>query len=279
MPRNTDTFVLYHSTTSETGPRLAQYLGCPSGTDLSRHQARQYDTIIRWGSRTHIPRTPARIVQPKQAIANASDKFGALQTLADTDGVRVPNFTQDRAEIQNPAVCNNPAEQVTWPVLGRDQSHAGGTDIELLMQYRDAYLVSGKHHYVDYLPTEHEFRMHVVDGEVIKVHQKLLRREADMYPGYIRNEDNGWVFLNPREPTPPEELALNTADALGLDIAALDVIREEGTGDHYVLEVNSAPGLDEPNMRRYGDALADIAGIEEVAGNDAVDWETEPDTE
>lgn len=45
------------------------------------------------------------------------------------------------------------------------------------------------------------------------------------------------------DPIPEDEkkLALATAGALGIDIAGVDIIREDETGKLYVLEVNSAP--------------------------------------
>jgi len=271
-----DVYLLYHAASNETGERLGQYLGVEHGTDVP---SGTYETLIRWGGRqrTGVSARCDATIQPEHGIANASNKFEALQQL-DNTGVPVPAFTQDRSDI-GPA-NDDDEHDLNWPVLGRDEQHSRGSDIELLMQYRDAYLVSGKHHYVDYIPTRLEYRMHVVDGDVIKVHEKRLRSEADMHPGWIRNQEHGWVFVNPREAPPDDQLAIDAIEALDLDFGAVDVIRAEGTDEEYVLEVNTAPSLDRNNLERYANALADSAGMRSpVGGHSAVDWSDTEDTE
>lgn len=263
-----DVFLLYHAASEETGERLGQYLGVPHGTSYDHGN---YETVIRWGGRQRIPAdSSVDIVQPKQAIANASDKFNALQTLDDA-GVNIPRYTRDRDELGP-----NAEDYITYPALGRSQQHTQGNDIELIMQWRDAYLTDGNHHFVDYIPTELEYRVHVIDDEVIKVHEKRLRREADNHP-YIRNQETGWVFVNPREEEPDHQLAIDAVDALDLDFGAVDIIRAEETGEEYVLEVNTAPSLDENNLERYGNALADQVGLSrsDLAGLSSVEWDEE----
>lgn len=257
-----DTFLLYHDSTDTTGRKLGQYLGIDHGKQVSG----EYDTLIRWGSRVHAGMAqPNTVLNERRAIGNSSDKYGALEQLSDND-VPVPRFTKRRERLGPSS-----DDYITYPALGREQSHSQGTDIELILQQRDAYLTDN-HHFVDYIPTELEYRMHVIDGEVIKVHEKRQRHEAENH-AYIRNYETGYVFLNPRERPPADSIALDAVDALGLDFGAVDVIRAEESGDEYVLEVNSAPSLDENNLRRYGDTFAEKAGIEMVAGMEAVDLE------
>lgn len=255
-----DVFLLYHDTTDVTGEKLGQYLGCDHGKRVS---ADEYDTLIRWGSRVRV-NASAQVVNESNAIRQANKKYQALERLAD-NGVNVPRHTQDSSKV-------GPSDDdyITYPALGRASSHARGTDIELILQQRDIYLTDN-HHYVDYIPTELEYRMHVFDGEIVKIHEKRKRREADNHP-YIRNNETGYVFLNPREEPPDESLAINAVETLGLDFGAVDVIRAEESGEEYVLEVNTAPSLDENNLRRYGDAFADEFGIT-PAGMDSVEFE------
>jgi hypothetical protein len=96
-----------------------------------------------------------------------------------------------------------------------------------------------------------EYRVHVVDGDVI-LYQKKSRRYVDEenidepteQDSDVRNLASGWVYrtgnLNRLERI--EELAINTIDSLGLDFGAVDIIKDEH-GDVFVLEVNTAPGL------------------------------------
>lgn len=56
----------------------------------------------------------------------------------------------------------------------------------------------------------------------------------------------------------------------------MDIIRAEG-GEEYVLEVNTAPSLEENNLQRWGDALANQVALDEYPGLDHPDIEFEDD--
>lgn len=253
-------FLLYHAASHVTGNRLGDYLGIPHG----RNTSDRVDYLIRWGNRSGAGWRPREgVINSQNSLNNNADKFDALVTL-DEAGVPVPDYARDRSAF---------GTEIEYPILGREQDHARGEDINLILQWRDAYLTENDF-FVEYIPTDFEYRMHVVNGEVVQVHEKRLRSEEDNHP-FIRNSETGWVFVEPREEAPPDSLAIDAVGALGLDFGAVDVVREENTGDHYVLEVNSAPSLDEANLQRYGDALADEIGLDEVAGMDAVEWDDE----
>lgn len=255
-----DVFLLYHGASHVTGERLGNFLGVPHGRSCDE----RYDYVIRWGSRTSVNYTPRETTLNTQNSLNTNtDKLQSLQIL-DNSGINVPEWTTDRNEI---------SDTFGYPALGRAESHTRGEDINLIMQWRDAYLTDGNDYFVEYIPTDIEFRMHVVNGEVIKTHEKRLRSEADNHP-YIRNGETGWVFVNPRGETPPDSLAVDAVGAIGMDFGAVDIIRSEN-GDYYVLEVNSAPSLDESNMERYGAALAEATEIEDYPGLEAVEFDDE----
>lgn len=257
-------FVLYHAASHVTGNRLGDYLGVPHG----RECAERYDYLIRWGSRTSVSYRPSEEpINSRSAIRANTDKYSSLQEL-DAAGIPVPEYTRDRDEI---------SETFGYPALGRAEEHTRGEDINLILQWRDAYLTSGNDFFTEYIPTDLEYRMHVVNGEVVKVHEKRLRSEADNHP-FIRNAETGWVFVEPREGPPDDQLAIDAVGALGLDFGAVDVVRGED-GTEYVLEVNTAPSLDEANLRRYGDAFAEQVGLEEYPGMDAVEWDDDEEAE
>lgn len=257
-------FLLYHGASHVTGERLGEYLGIPHG----RSTGSCVDYLIRWGSRSGAGWRPNEdVVNSRSALNDNTDKLDSLRSLENA-GIPVPNYAEDRSAF---------GEEIEYPILGRARDHARGEDIELILQWRDAYLTDNDY-FVEYIPTEFEYRAHVFDGEVIQVHEKRLRSEEDNHP-YIRNAETGWVFVEPREEPPSESLAIDAVGALGLDFGAVDIVREENTGDEYVLEVNSAPSLDEANLERYGDAIADYVGLSEVNGLDAVDFSDEEDPE
>ncbi len=267
MTQRDDVFLLYHPLTRKTGQRLHSYLGCDGGEDPVNGT---YDYLIRWGSRRRpTGRTfrPEEVVNSPRAIRNATQKFDALNSLS-LAGIPTPAFTRDKDRIGPPGSD----AALTYPVLGRDKSHSAGSDIDLIMQERDIELSGQSHHYVQYEPVATEFRVQVFNGDVLKVHEKLLRTEADNDDPHIRNSENGWVFANPRSERPDTDIAIDAVDALDLEFGAVDLIRVEGTGEELVLEVNTAPTLDEANMERYGQAIQDYTGIVGVPGIDAVDF-------
>lgn len=254
--------LMYHGASHVTGQRLGDFLGIPHGRDGGS----TVDHLIRWGTRSGAGYRPReQVINSRSSLRNNTDKLGALEQL-DSAGIRVPNYTTDRDDF---------GDELDYPIVGREENHTRGEDINLILQWRDAYLTENDF-FVEYVPTDFEYRMHVVDGEVIAVHEKRLRSEEDNHP-FIRNSETGWVFVEPRAERPPDSLAIDAVGALGMDFGAVDVVREEETGDHYVLEVNSAPSLDEANLERYGDALADMIGLEDYPGLEAVEWDDEED--
>lgn len=258
-------FLLYHGKSHVTGERLGSFLGIPHG----RETGPRVDYLIRWGSRAGAGFRPREdVINSQRSLRWNTDKFGSLKRM-DEAGIPVPDFVEDRDEIR---------ETFGYPALGREENHTRGEDINLILQWRDAYLTDGNDYFVEYIPTEFEYRMHVVGGEVIKVHEKRLRSEEDNHP-FIRNGETGWVFLEPREEPPPDQLAIDAVGAMGMDFGAVDMIREEGTGDHYVLEVNSAPSLDEANLERYGERFAEVIGLDNYPGLEAVEWDDEEEAE
>jgi hypothetical protein len=69
----------------------------------------------------------------------------------------------------------------------------------------------------------------------------------------IRSHHNGWIFargnarlrhLDGVYKTPIAEEALIAIEAIGLDFGAVDVIYNNPTRQAFVLEVNSAPGME-----------------------------------
>jgi hypothetical protein len=109
-----------------------------------------------------------------------------------------------------------------------------------------------------------EYRVHVVNGEVI-LYQKKSRRvdedgevdTPDEDETEVRNLETGWVYRtgNLRRLERVEQLAIQAVDVLGLNFGAVDIIMDTN-GDVFVLEVNTAPGLgNEETLNAYVEAL------------------------
>lgn len=273
-----DVFLLYHPVTRKTGQRLRDYLGVPGGENCTE----QYDLVIRWGSRRSITTPGDAVLNPRQQIRANTDKRNSLDVLSDA-GVTVPAYSDYARDVGSP----HGDSDLSYPVLGRSQNHSQGADINLILQQRDLELTDNDF-FVQYEPTQMEYRVQVFDGEIVKVHEKRLETEAandEDYTPYIRNHQKNWVFVNERGSTPDavREQAIEAVDALDLDFGAVDVIHTEDTArsdaEVQVLEVNTAPTLDENNLRRYGEQIKDSLGLDSVAGMDAVDWSEDDEDE
>jgi glutathione synthase/RimK-type ligase-like ATP-grasp enzyme len=117
--------------------------------------------------------------------------------------------------------------------------------------------------YTRYIPKQDEYRVHVVRGEIIDVQRKALRtnyiEENDgKKPNFhIRNLANGFVYVR-GDVNPPESVfteAKNAITAAGLDFGAVDLIFNNKRNTAYVLEINSAPGIEGTTVTNYANAF------------------------
>lgn len=114
--------------------------------------------------------------------------------------------------------------------------------------------------YTRYKKKRKEYRVHVFKGKVIDTAEKRKRRmevRPVSFDGYIRNLANGWVFCrdNIVKPADLDSSAIAACAALGLDFGAVDIIWNEKENKCYVLEVNTAPGLQGTTLERYTNAI------------------------
>jgi hypothetical protein len=114
--------------------------------------------------------------------------------------------------------------------------------------------------YVKYKKKRKEFRVHVFKGQVIDVCEKRrFRRDRrdDRFDGYIRNHDMGWAFCRDNVVSPGDlhRLSLDACNSLGLDFGAVDIIWNEKENKCYLLEVNTAPGLEGTTLTKYVNAI------------------------
>lgn len=112
--------------------------------------------------------------------------------------------------------------------------------------------------YTQYVKKAKEFRVHVAFGQVIDVQAKRKRIDFSGEVNFaVRNHDNGWVYCreNIEEPADLRDQALRSISALGLDFGAVDIIYNQHYNKCYVLEVNTAPGLEGTSVTKYTEAF------------------------
>lgn len=201
--------------------------------------------IINWGSTTPME-ARGRVLNAPTQIAIASDKVLALVQMREA-GVPVPQFVLRASGEDKPTRSRGQL----W--LGRHKLRAsGGRGIEVLRTQEEIDACKAPL-LVRYIKKSVELRIHVVMGEAIflqfKRRDSTAQQEAD--DRLIRNHDNGWVFC-PRglheAPVGSVDAAIAAVRALGLDFGAVDIVIDRDNGKPYVLEVNTAPGLQSPTL-------------------------------
>lgn len=220
------TYILYHNNSSMTGKELKRVLGIDGGTDGPGSRP---DKIIRWGNRADLRfNASGGVLNRKDACSNASNKQRALELMAAAH-VNVP-----------PAVDRFDGELL----IGRTETHMQGRGAFMITSQRDFELAKnnlGCSHFMRYIPTDREYRIHVFKNEVIAMSEKRMTDHCTSL--HIRNFKMGWVF-HYLDGVAPEivNLAKSAVSCLGLDFGACDIIKSVN-GNLYVLEVNTAPSL------------------------------------
>lgn len=219
--------------------------------------------IINWGSSTeNFPAAylTCQIINHPSKIDVTADKLRTFNKFMDNN-VPHPEWTTSRSEA------------LQWldqgcMVFARKQlrSHSG----------RGIFIMDPDHPedarndnsvaplYVKYVKKKNEYRVHVINNEIIDVQRKGLRSELRGNEGVnwkIQNLANGFVYVrNESDPVPScvFDAALAAVSALELDFGAADVIYNAKEDKAYCLEVNSAPGLMGTTLTNYVNALSSM---------------------
>ncbi|CAB4132753.1 ATP-grasp fold, RimK-type [uncultured Caudovirales phage] len=112
--------------------------------------------------------------------------------------------------------------------------------------------------FTKYKKKKREFRVHVFKQNVVAVVEKKRRREFNgERDTKIRNLANGYVFIQGVVDEPPglRELAVSAATVSPSDFRGVDIGFNERNNELFVIEVNSAPGIQGTNVSKYLNAI------------------------
>lgn len=114
--------------------------------------------------------------------------------------------------------------------------------------------------YTRYIPKKREFRAHVFKDQVVTILEK--RRKVGVYNGNskVRNTANGYVFCSSNiiEPDGLRALALAASKVTNSDFKGVDIGYNEKKNQLFVIEVNSAPGIEGSNVDKYVEAICSL---------------------
>lgn len=197
-----------------------------------------------------------KLVNPGYSINNAVDKRLTLELL-DAAGVPIPKWTTDKAEAQG------------WVDKGKTVycrkkvGGLGGLDIVISLPNSRVPKVPLYTQWLGEGMTE--FRAHVFNGKVLVRQQKkrmgsekLRLKNISQPDPYIRVNHRGWVFAEQDIdwPADADVLMVEAVEALGLTFGTVDFQAIPDTRQIYILEVNTAPGMENRNtFNKYCEAL------------------------
>lgn len=112
--------------------------------------------------------------------------------------------------------------------------------------------------YTKYKKKKREFRVHVYKDKVVAVTEKRKRAGFEgQRDTKIRNLANGYVFCQTVENIPEglQELALAASKVTQSDFKGVDIGYNERNNELFIIEVNSAPGIQGSNINAYVEAI------------------------
>lgn len=206
----------------------------------SKYKYKKGDMLINWGSSNNKFDTA---FNSAEAVATASNKLKFFQKM---DPAIIPKFWTNKEDIPDDA----------YPIVCRTvlsgHSGAGIVIADTREQLVEAPL------YVKYIKKMDEYRVHLgepaLDDEpiVIATQRKARRLDVENPDWKVRNHENGFIYARDREPPYQVIDAAKTAFYHSeLTFGAFDVLWNEREQKAYVLEVNTAPGLEGQTVEDY----------------------------
>jgi predicted ATP-grasp superfamily ATP-dependent carboligase len=232
---------------------LAEKLGCKRVFPDKAYKGKGGDLIVNWGA-SQMPSwtfPPRGYLNHPNAVRTASNKHSAFSVMLGE--IITPAYTTSKDSVK--AWFDTGAKRVYCRRILTGHSGNGIVVIGRTDKIPDAPL------YVKGITgMRDEYRVHVFKGNMIDVQMKRKKVDAAV-DQLIRSHNNGYVYC--RDDIPPlsddaMEAAINSVEILGLDFGAVDIIvMRDDPADYYVLEVNTAPGLEGTTLTRYADTIGD----------------------
>lgn len=252
-----------YSPKSKSAKLLAAALPCKRiKTHNSRYQPNASDIIINWGaSHFNLPSTfGVPVLNYPNSIRNCCNKLATFRFL-NLNHVKTCDHTTSKIQAQNWL-------DEGYTVFGRDVvDGSGGIGIRI---YQPNSNLLDHLFYTKYIVNRYEFRVHCFyhgqNNYRFWIQQKKKRNnwinDYGHLPNskYIKNHDNGYVFVfNDMDLSPTlhhkiTTIACNGLIAMGIEFGAFDIVTDY-LDNAYILEVNTAPGIEGTTLQVYKENL------------------------
>lgn len=266
-------FLYPYKMASESAKRLA----AAAGAKLIRHEKSTFrggrdKIVVNWGFSGDLPDEVLkcdRVLNRPESIRTVSNKLTFFQRISDATNrglpvPRTPLWTREKATVE------------AWLAEGKTafartilNAHSGRGIVDVTSREVLAPIADGTL-FTQYVPKKQEWRVHVgPDGNQFIIQRKAYRQpEREVYqvvePNWrIRNHDNHFIYERNGGTRPPADVIEQAKLAItcfGLDFGAVDVIYNERREQAYVLEINTAPGIEGGTIDDYVRMISQIAG-------------------
>lgn len=254
-------YIYPYKTASASVKSLKEALGVKSiKKEGSKFVGSVNKTVLNWGCHTLPDEVMAcNVINKPEAVKIASNKLEFFN-LAYEEGLNIPDFTTSQDDAR---IWSESGAVVVARTKLNGHSGDGMIVLESLAHFEEIYH-GDVAMYVRYIPKREEYRAHVFNGEVIDIQRKAVRKNSKLKPNFrIRSHNNGFVFVRNGFEAPPQvfEQALKTISITGLDFGAVDIIWNEYRSKAFVLEVNTAPGLEGTTLINYSKSMLKYYGL------------------
>lgn len=214
------------------------------------------DVVINWGCSTPFE-VNGQVINMPEAISTSTDKLQAFYAM--DKEVPIPAFTEDVTTM------------LTWclggaTVVVRNKLTGHSGDGIVLIEKGEVNTLSEAMNYEAPLYTRYiykvkEYRVHVVANKVIDTQQKIKDPDQEIKSWKVRSHANGFIFARNNIVQDPSRdfIAKLAVKCLDLDFGAVDIIQDKN-GKYFVLEVNTAPGLEGQTVTSYAKAFKEAYG-------------------
>lgn len=208
------------------------------------------DVLVNWGTTKPSPVHVGLVLNQPVSVALATNKYHAFAALTGKDISTVP-WTANKAVAQE---WQNKGNTIVVRQTLTGHSGAGIIIVEEGQEIPDAPL------YTKYVFKVKEYRVHATCNGVIDTQRKVRDPDVEPLSWKVRSHANGFIFqrANIKPSEERDNLAISAVKTLGLDFGAVDIVQDKD-GKLYVLEVNTAPGLEGQTVEAYTAALKELA--------------------
>lgn len=249
------------------------------------------DLIINWGNSScpdwGTDEAMSHVLNKPIFVVNATDKIRCFKTLYSSE-IPVPEFTTCRDDAHDwidgghrvyarmkidghsgegiEVVDKN--KEISFLSEIADKLESNGytslvESVEREMVFIDEqFTMPDAPLYTKEIKNNGEYRVHVFNGEVIDYRKKSRRvdDEPTQEQSDVRNHENGWIYRmgNLERLEKVENLAKSAIKALSLDFGTVDIIKDMDN-NVFVLEVNTACGLEGTTLDKYVNAISNYA--------------------